>query len=124
MVERIEDMPEGTIGFRVVGDLEPRDYTEVFIPPLRKLVEAGAEIRLLFVLGDEFDHFEPAAIWEDAKASWELGARHLSLWKRTALVSEVGWVRKASRAFAWMAPGDVKLFGNDQLAQAKKWVAG
>jgi hypothetical protein len=124
MVEAIEDMPAGTIGFRVLDDLEPRDYTEVFIPPLRELVEAEAEIRLLFVLGDEFEHFEPAAIWEDAKASWELGARHLPLWKRTALVTEVGWLRKASRAFGWMAPGDVKVFDNDQLAPAKEWVAG
>lgn len=123
MVERIEDMPQGTIGFRVLGDLEPLDYTEVLIPPLRELVEAESEIRLLFMLGDEFEHFEPAAIWEDAKASWELGVRHLSLWKRTAFVTEVGWLRKASRAFAWMAPGEVKVFDDNQLEQAKEWVA-
>jgi hypothetical protein len=33
------------------------------------------------------------------------------------------WVGKAYRMFAWMTPGEVKVYGLDQLEDAKSWVA-
>ena len=51
MVERIEDMPAGTIGFRASGKLTPEDYREVLVPTLRGAVDSG-EVRMLFVLSD------------------------------------------------------------------------
>ena len=39
MVELIDDMPTGTLGFRVAGKIHKDDYTEVLIPELHKAVE-------------------------------------------------------------------------------------
>jgi SpoIIAA-like len=121
MVERIEGMPAGTIGFRASGKLTPEDYRDVLVPSLREAVEAG-EVRMLFVLSD-FEELEPRAWLEDAKTGLELGFLKHSAWKRSAIVSDAEWVKKAFRMFAWMTPGEVKVFDLDQEDEAKAWVS-
>lgn len=121
MVERIEDMPAGTIGFRAAGKLSRDDYTQVMEPALREAAEAG-EIRMLFQLTD-FDGLEPAAWFEDLKTGLGLGIGHHSAWKRSAIVTDVEWVGKAFKLFAWMTPGEVEVYGLDHLEAAKAWVA-
>jgi hypothetical protein len=49
MIERIDDMPAGTIGFRAKGKLTRDDYRNVLEPVLREAAESG-EIRMLFSL--------------------------------------------------------------------------
>jgi stage II sporulation SpoAA-like protein len=122
MVTKIEDMPAGTIGFRASGKLSPEDYKDVLEPTLREAVEAG-EVRMLFVLSD-FEELEPRAWLEDAKTGIELGFLKHSAWKRSAIVSDAGWVKKAFRMFAWMTPGEVEVFDLDQEDEARSWVAG
>lgn len=121
MVERIEEMPAGTIGFRASGKLTVEDYREVLVPTLREAVDSG-EVRMLFVLSD-FEELEPKAWLEDAKTGFELGFLKHSAWKRSAIASDADWVKKAFRMFAWMTPGEVKVFGLDQEDEARAWVA-
>lgn len=122
MIERIEEMPPGTIGLRAAGKLSREDYREVLEPALREGIESG-EIRFVFSLTD-FHGLEPGAWIEDAKTGLGAWVRNHSAWKRFALVTDVEWVAKAMRAFAWMAPGEVKVFAIDQLEAAKGWVVG
>lgn len=122
MVEKIEDMPPGTIGFRASGEVTREDYRQVLEPALREAVEAG-EVRMLYVLDSEFK-MDAGAFKEDAKTGLEIGLRHHSAWKRTALVTDVDWVRTAIRLFAFMAPGEVRVWGMGELEQAREWVAG
>jgi SpoIIAA-like len=122
MIERIEDMPAGTIGFRASGKLSREDYHDVLEPTLREAAEAGA-IRMVFRLSD-FDGVKPGAWYEDVKTGLGLGIGHHSAWKRSAIVTDVDWVGKAFQFFAWMTPGEVKLYGLDQFEEAKRWVAG
>jgi SpoIIAA-like len=124
MVERIEDMPAGTIGFRAAGKLTPDDYRDVLVPTLREAGEAGeaGEVRMLFVLSD-FEELEPRAWLEDAKTGFELGFLKHSAWKRSAIVSDAEWVKKAFRMFAWMTPGEVAVYDLDQEGEARDWVA-
>jgi hypothetical protein len=121
MVKRIDDMPAGTIGFRASGKLSPEDYRDVLVPALREAVDAG-EVRMLFVLSD-FEELEPRAWLEDAKTGFELGFFKHSAWKRSAIVSDAEWVKKAFRMFAWMTPGEVKVYGLDEEDEARSWVA-
>lgn len=121
MVERIDDMPAGTIGFRASGKLTRDDYRQVMEPALRAAAEAG-EIRMLFVL-PSFDGLEPSAWFEDMKTGLGLGVGHHSAWKRSAIVTDVEWIAKAFKLFAWMTPGEVEVFGMDRLDEARSWVA-
>ena len=121
MIERIEEMPPGTIGLRASGKLTKEDYVEVLDPALKEGAESG-ELRLLFVLPD-FDGLEGGAVMEDAKTGLRAWIRDRSAWKRFAFVTDIEWLVKAIRAFAWLAPGEVRVFAMAELEEAKSWVA-
>jgi hypothetical protein len=122
MVERIDEMPAGTVGFRASGKLTRNDYRKVLEPVLSEAADSG-EIRMLFSITD-FQGLEPGAWFDDIKTGIGLGIGHHSAWKRSAIVTDVEWIGKAFQFFAWMTPGEVKVFsGLDQLEEAKGWVA-
>jgi hypothetical protein len=121
MVERIEPMPSGTIGFKVVSDLTAADYRDQIEPALKAAAEAG-EVRLLFEIGAGFG-MDAGAVIEDAKTGLKLGLGHMKSWRRTAIVTDVEWIRKAIKAFGFMAPGEVKVFDLGELGAAKVWIA-
>ena len=122
MIEPLDDMPPGTIGFRATGHVTRDEYRDVLLPAMRAAAEAG-EVRLLFAVGPGFEEFEPGALLEDTKTGLTLGLGHLSAWRRTAIVTDVEWIAKASHMFAWMAPGELLVRDLDGLGEAKRWVA-
>jgi SpoIIAA-like len=123
MIEPIADMPPGTLGFRAVGKLSHSDYVDVAIPPLRDAVDRGEKIRLLYQIGPGFEGIETGAIWDELKADFGLGLGHLSAWERMAIVSDEGWLSHLMAVFGWMVPGELKLFGLDEMDAAKAWLA-
>ena len=123
MIERLSDMPPGTLGFRVNGEVERDDYTEVLVPELRAAVESGDGLRTLYLIED-VDEIEPGAMWEDAKNGFNLGVRHHDQWRRSAIVTDQEWLARAARMFAWMIPGEARIYPVAELDQAKAWVAG
>jgi SpoIIAA-like len=123
MIERMADMPAGTIGFRVTGEVEREDYDNVLVPELRKAIEAGGGLRTLYLVED-LDEIEPGALWADAKLGFDVGVRHRREWVRSAIVTDADWMARATRFFAWMIPGEAKVFALAELEAAKTWVAG
>jgi hypothetical protein len=123
MIEPLEGMPPGTIGFRATRHVTRDEYRDVLLPAMRDAAEAG-EVRMLFVIGPGFEKFEIGALAEDTKTGLTLGLGHLRSWKRTAIATDVEWIAKASHMFAWMAPGELNVYPLDQLEEAKAWVAG
>jgi hypothetical protein len=121
MIAELDDMPPGTLGVRATGTLTAEDYRDVLIPQLRTAAQAG-EIRLLFVISD-FDKLELGALAEDFRVGITVGIGHRHAWKRTAVVTDVDWIVKSIHMFAWMMPGEVRVFGPDELDDAKRWVA-
>ena len=123
MVERLEDMPSGVIGLRGSGKLTKEDYTEVLEPALKEAMDSG-EARVIFLLTD-FDGLEPSAAWEDVKTGLGVELANREKWKRLALVTDVEWVAKAMRMFAWAMPGELEVYEDlDKLEEAKAWAAG
>ena len=41
MIERLPDMPPGTIGFRVTGEVKREDYDKVLAPELERGIPGG-----------------------------------------------------------------------------------
>jgi hypothetical protein len=123
MIERLADMPQGTIGFRAVGEIERKDYDEVLTPELQRALEAGGGLRTLYVIED-LDEIEPGALWADTKLGFNLGVRHHQAWVRSAIVTDIEWMARATKLFAWMIPGEARVFPLAELDQAKAWVAG
>ena len=123
MIEPLEDMAEGTIGFQATGRVTRDEYRELLLPAMRSAAQAG-EVRMVFAVGPGFEEFEPGALIEDTKAGITLGIGHPHAWKRTALVTDVDWITKAVHMFAWLTPGEIMVRGLDGLEEAKRWVAG
>jgi hypothetical protein len=123
MIEQLEDMPEGTLGFRASGDISRADYAEVLVPELHRGLAGGGGLRTLYVIED-LDEIEAAALWADSKLGFDLGVRHHGAWVRSAIVTDIEWMANATRLFAWMIPGEARVFGRSELDEAKAWVAG
>jgi hypothetical protein len=117
MFEPITGIPDGVIGFEAVGTVEASDYEGVLMPAIARAA-AGGGVRLVLVLGDRFSGYSPGAMKEDAGL-----VSHASAWKRTAVVSDLGWVAHLSTAFGWMVPGKFKHFELADRDAAIAWVA-
>jgi len=118
VITTLPDMPVGTIGFEARGTVSSEDYENVLVPALTAAIEAGP-VRLLYVLGDDFESYSAGAMWSDAR----LWSGHLSGWERIAVATDVDWVENAVKAFGWLMPGQVKVFDDDEVDEAKRWLA-
>ena len=123
MIEQLAEMPAGTVGFRVAGEVEREDYRDVLVPELRRALDAGGGLRTLYLIED-LDEIEAGALWADAKLGFDLGVRHHGAWVRSAIVTDLDWMARATRLFAWMIPGEARVFETAALESAKQWVAG
>ncbi len=123
MVERMTDMPPGTLGFRVTGDVRREDYDAVLVPDLRAAVEAGDGLRTLYLI-EGLDDMEAGALWADTKLGVDMGVRHRDDWERSAIVTDIAWMVHAMKVFGWMVPGETRVYPVAELDAAKAWVAG
>jgi hypothetical protein len=119
MLNVLTGLPPHVLGFEAVGKVTDDDYRTVLVPALDAKRQAQEEIRLLYVLGEEFDGYTLGAMWNDAK----LGLRDFKAWEKIALVSDEDWVENAVKALGWMVPGEVRVFELDELDEAREWVA-
>lgn len=100
------------------------DYTEVLEPALKEAF-TREEVRLLCEIEPGFEGLEAGALAEDLKTAFRLmigEERHR--WKRVAIVTDIDWIRRATEAFAWIVPGEIKVFLLAERDDARAWVAG
>ena len=116
-------MPPGTIGFRANGEIEREDYDRVLAPALHQALEAEGALRTLYIIED-LEEIEPGALWADTKIGVDLGVRHHDAWVRSAIVTDIDWMARATKLFAWMIPGEARVFPLAELERAKAWIAG
>jgi hypothetical protein len=119
MMKLIPNLPDDVVGVRASGEVDAKDYETVLMPALDQALKAHSRIRVLYQLTPEFTGFTSGAMWDDAK----LGLHHWKAWERFAVVTDVPWVAHATRMFAFVMPGLVKVFSNHELADAEKWIA-
>jgi hypothetical protein len=119
MLERISDMPAGTIGFEAVGEVEDDDWESAVEPVLRQEVGEGRGLRLLYLIGPRSTEIEGDAVGADA----EFRARHLTSFERVAIVSDEDWVRPTMRVVSVLLPGQVRGFRVADLETAKAWLS-
>jgi hypothetical protein len=124
VIERIEDMPAGAIGFRVTGELNDDDYKDVLAPALRAAAGAG-DVRLLLAADKGFDLATLKSRFEELRSDPELDLGHSKDWKRVAIAADANFIyRAAFPALSKVVPVEIKLFGVDDVDAAKAWVLG
>src|SRR4051794_39599959 len=119
MIRLLSGMPVGVLGAEAIGDVEEHDYKNVLDPAVDSMIAEHGKVRLVYVLGPEFDEYEGDAVWEDVR----LGARHPASFERVAIVSDARWARPATKLFSVLLPGKARAFGLTELEAAKHWAA-
>ena len=122
MIELLPDMPEGVTGIRVSGRLLGDDLRK-FKPAMEGLLKTD-ELRIVEVIASDYEGFGPGGLVEDLKLGLGALFQHHSAFKRIAVVTDKEWVAHTLHALAWMVPGELALFGLDELERAKAWAAG
>ena len=111
-------MPAGTVGFRAEGELTDADYDTIG-PALRKAVEDGG-VRLLLVAPPGFSSGQVTEVAKRIQSFPGLG--HRDDWKRVAVISDSGMLRRTARLWAPMVPVDTKVFKPDEEPAARDWL--
>ena len=119
MIRTLKGMPPGVIGLEAVGRVTDEDYQDVLLPAVTAALERG-DLRLLYLLGEEFDSYTASAVWADTK----MFARHPRGWEKVAVVSDADWLENSIKAFGWLMPGKVRVFDTDDLDDALEWLTG
>ena len=119
MIELMSDLPNNVIGFTAHGKVTGDDYENVVIPTIEARLKEHDKLRLIYNCGEEFEGFEAAAMWDDAK----VGMKHLTAWEKIAVVTDVDWMRMMTKAFGFAIPAKVRVFENDDLDDARAWAS-
>lgn len=123
MIEVLPGMPAGVTGIRVSGRLQGDDL-RAFKPAMEKLLNESGEIRMVEIIASDYEGFGPGGLVEDLKLGFGALFQHHSAFKRIAIVSDKEWVAHTLHALAWMVPGELAIFGLDELDSAMEWAAG
>jgi hypothetical protein len=114
----MEGLPDDVVGVSVSGVITARDYAETIVPLIERKLGQHERIKLIYRLGPEFTSFTPGAVWSDAR----VGIMHLTQFSKIAVVSDIDWIRHAVRAFAPLIPGEVHVFAEARINDAKAWI--
>ena len=119
MIEQLKDFPDNVVAFRCAGRVTKTDYDKVLLPAVLAELLTYDKVCLYYEIGEDFAGFEPGAMWEDFK----VGVGHLTRWDKVAVVTDIDWIRKAVRFFAFLMPATTKLFTRAETMQARAWIS-
>ncbi|SLN22518.1 hypothetical protein PSA7680_00887 [Pseudoruegeria aquimaris] len=119
MIEIVPGRPEGVLEVKITGKLTAEDYEAVLMPAIEEALWDRDGIRFLAQIGPGFEGVTGGAALDDLR----LGLRHWRGFDRIALVTDAGWLETAARAMSVLSPCPMKVFGLDELEEARLWLA-
>lgn len=119
MLTPIDNLPPYVFGVRADGEVTADDLKNVLLPGLEALTAKYDEIYYLLVLDTKVENFTAGAWLQDAFA----GVKHLTKWKKMAIVSDQKAVENFTDAFSYVTPGEAKGFSIAELNDAIAWVS-
>ena len=114
MIEPLEDVPAGVLGFRAIGTIEASDYREVLDPAIEAVLADREQLNLVIVLGEGFDRLSLGAMLEDARL---ITFPH-EVWGRAAFVTNHEVLGGIATAFGGLVPGEFRVFPLDKQDEA------
>lgn len=118
MIERLPGFPEYVLAFVGGGRVVKADYDDVVVPALKSALKNHSRIRLYYETGPEVTGIDRDAIWEDISA----GIESFTHWERIAVVTDIEWIKQATRFFSFLMPCPVKVFAAAESVQGKLWI--
>jgi hypothetical protein len=122
VIEHLDDLPAGVLGFRASGKITGDEYREM-MKPIYATLEQGEKINIYFELASDFGGLDVGAMWEDLKAAGSVGLKHRSSWQKMALVTDKSWLKHAAAVVGPLAPGELRVFDLAETGPAKSWIS-
>lgn len=119
MIQIIENLPSNIVGFKAIGEITEKDFSEIVMPKVKALVDATDRLNYLLVLETSLSNFTIGAWMKDAM----MGIKHITKWNRAAIVSDVEAIRNFTNFFSYLMPGEFKGFEHRDLQLAIDWVS-
>ncbi len=118
MIELLKGFPSNVVAICCKGQVTRADYGTVLVPAALEALRHNQKVRLYYETDADFKGFDAGAMWEDFK----IGMEHLSRWERVAVVSDVEWIRHATKFFGFLMPHRTKVFSRAEAAAAREWI--
>ncbi|MDQ6901766.1 MAG: STAS/SEC14 domain-containing protein [Bacteroidota bacterium] len=119
MIEVINGLPQHVAAFRATGLVSREDYQKLINPIVKKIVTTFGKVNYMLVLQTPLKNYTLSAWIEDAS----LGLRHLSKWKKIAIVSDKQGIVNFTNTFGKLNPGETRGFRMEDLGLAEQWVS-
>ncbi|HMT27699.1 MAG TPA: STAS/SEC14 domain-containing protein [Bacteroidia bacterium] len=118
MIQHLKELPENIVGFKATGEITENDFKQIVMPKVKELIDKTDQLNYLLVLETPLNNFTLGAWVQDAM----MGLKHLTKWKRAAIVSDVDAIRAFTNIFSYFIPGEFKGFEHKDLQLAIDWV--
>lgn len=119
MIEIMKESTGAVLAVKATKKLSGDDYTVVWIPALKKVIDEHEKVKCLLYMDENFEGWELKAMWEDAK----FGFAHRNDFDKLAVVGGPKWVEWGTKVASAMISGEVKTYETVQLDKALKWIA-
>jgi len=119
MLSEIPNLPDYVFGVRATGEVTADDLKNTLLPGLEALTNKYNEIYYILVLETKVENFTAGAWYQDMVA----GLKHLTAWKKMAIVSDQKAVENFTDAFSYVTPGEAKGFSLAEIDEAVAWVS-
>lgn len=106
-------------GGNYLPGLPTRPRTVTYIPSPR----VSDELRIVEVIASDYEGFGPGGLAEDLELGFGMLFQRHSSFKKIAVVTDKEWVAHTLHVLGWMVPGEIALFGLDELDRAKAWAS-
>lgn len=113
-----EGYPDDVLAVMASGRGTIEDYRDVLLPEANVRLERHDTLRLLYVIGKDFESFSPGAMVADTR----FGLGHLGRLDRCALVTDVAWIADGARLFAPLFHVPFRVFSCAEADAARDWV--
>ncbi|GAA4880506.1 hypothetical protein GCM10023203_34360 [Actinomycetospora straminea] len=112
------DVPPEIVAVRAAGVLTRGEYDAVVLPMLQETEGTERRMRVLCQVEDDYTGLTPPALWEDLR----LGVRAIGRFAACAVVTDISWIRTASRLAAFAVPYPLRVFGLAEREDAVAWL--
>lgn len=118
MIQSIPDLPDIVVAVTAVGKITAEDYEKVIIPAIETAHNKYGKIRMLYQMQSDLRDYSAGALWDDSK----VGLKHFAHFEKIAVVTDHQMISTGVKAFAFLMPGEVAVFKDSELEEAKAWI--
>lgn len=118
MIEVLPQSQGNTLVIKATGKLTDQDYKDTLIPNLESIIRKHGKARVLLDLSEDFEGWEPAAMWDDAR----FGVTHRNDFEKLGVIGGPRWIEWGLKLGGLMVSGEIKCFSPSEHGQALSWI--